>query len=251
MKILLINPGITKAEVYAKYSAGAPSLPPLGLCYLAAVLLENGYQVKILDCAVEQISISQLKRKVLDFAPNIVGVTSTTVSYSAARIALQALKELDPQIMTVLGGAHISALPFQTMQECKEVDIGVFGEGEYTLLDVVKSIENNQSISNTDGVLYRSNGEIVQNKPREPVKSLDSLPLPARHLLKDLRLYSHTPFRGAKFTTTMITSRGCPFNCSYCDQSVFGRRWNYHSSEYVVEEMLLLKKKHDIDFISF
>ena len=115
MKVLLINPSITKEEVYARYSAGAPCLPPLGLCYLAAVLLQKGYQVKIIDCVAEKTSASQLIREIENFMPNLVGVTSTTISYAAAQKVLRTVKELDSQITTIMGGAHMSALPLPTM----------------------------------------------------------------------------------------------------------------------------------------
>lgn len=250
MKILLVNPSITKSEIYAKYSAGAPSLPPLGLCYLAAVLSQKGYEVKILDCAVEQMSIEQMKQNIEQFAPDLVGVTSTTVSYMAAQKVLRAVKETDKKIVTVLGGAHISALPVPTMAECGDIDIGVFGEGEFTLLEIVERLERKETLHGVEGTLLRDNGNIVKGNSRKAIKNLDNLPFPARHLLKDLRLYSHTPFRGAKFTTTMITSRGCPFNCGYCDQSIFGRTWRYHSPEYVISEMTSLKELFNVDFIS-
>ena len=250
MKILFVNPSIKRSEIYAKYSSGAPSLPPLGLCYLAAVLLQKGYEVKILDCAAEQMSIEQMKEELERFAPDLVGVTSTTVSYMAARKVLRAIKETDENIITVLGGAHISALPVPTMKECGDIDIGVFGEGEITLLEIVERLERKETLKEVEGTLLRDNGSLVKGNPRKAVKNLDELPFPARHLLKDLRLYSHTPFRGARFTTTMITSRGCPFNCGYCDQSIFGRTWRYHSPGYVVSEMAHLKEKYNIDFIS-
>jgi radical SAM superfamily enzyme YgiQ (UPF0313 family) len=250
MKILLINPAITKSEVYAKYAAGAPCLPPLGLCYLAAVLLKKGYEVKIMDCVAEQISISSLKKEIEEFNPYLVGVTSTTVSYIAAQKVLRAVKELDGNIKTLLGGAHISALPLPTMTECGDIDIGVFGEGEFTLLEITDRLSRNESLNGVKGTLIRDNGKIIQNEPRKAIKDLDEIPFPARHLLIDLRLYSHTPFRGTKFTTTMITSRGCPFNCGYCDQSIFGRTWRYHSPDYVVSEMASLKETYNVDFIS-
>ncbi len=251
MRILLVNPSIAKEEVYSKYSVGAPSLPPLGLCYLAAVLLRRGHEVIILDCAAEQIPISQLKRKVHEFLPDLVGITSTTVSYAAAKRALNTIKETNREIITVLGGAHISALPSATMEECKYIDVGVVGEGEFTLAEIVERLVNKDSLTDVAGALVRHDGRIIGNKPRKPVSNLDKIPFPARHLLKDLRLYSHTPFRGGKFMTTMITSRGCPFSCAYCDQSVFGRSWRSHSPGYIVEEMLLLKKNYNIDFVSF
>lgn len=251
MKVLLINPSITQKEVYAGYSAGAPCLPPLGLCYLAAVLLEKGHQTEILDCVAENLPISQLQKQVEAFKPGLVGVTSTTVSYEAAKTTIDAIKEMDRVITTVLGGAHISALPQPTMAECENVDIGVFGEGEYTLLEIVERLEMRDSLMGVDGSIVRQDGRIITNKPRDPIKNLDEIPFPARHLLKELRLYSHTPFRGARFMTTMITSRGCPFNCGFCDQAIFGRIWRFHSPEYVIEEISFLKKTYGIDFISF
>ena len=251
MKILLVNPSITKSEVYAKYSAGAPCLPPLGLCYLAAVLLQNGYVTKIIDCVAEDISTEKLKEEIKEYDPNIVGVTSTTVSYNAAKSLLQEIKELDPDIVTVFGGAHISALPDETMMECESLDIGVFGEGEYTILEIVERLNGEQSLEDINGTIIRNNGRIIMNEPRMAPEDMDDIPFPSRHLLKDLKAYSHTPFRGAKFVTTMITSRGCPFKCAYCDQSVFGRVWRHHSAEYVLSEIAHLKAKYNIDFISF
>jgi anaerobic magnesium-protoporphyrin IX monomethyl ester cyclase len=250
MKILLINPSIARQEVYAKYSVGAPCLPPLGLCYLAAVLSDKGYETRILDCFAENISTSRLKREVVEFSPDLVGVTSTTVSYAAAQEVLVAIKEVDSDIITVLGGAHMSALPVETMSECESIDVGVFGEGEQTLLEIVDHLSRKEALQNVAGTVVRLNGQLQENEARTPVQNLDEFSFPARHLLKDLRLYSHTPFRGAKFTTTMITSRGCPFRCGYCDQSVFGRKWRYHSPEYVVAEMSHLKEKYGIEFIS-
>lgn len=250
MKILLINPAIAKSEVYSKYSAGAPCLPPLGLCYLAGVLLKEGYEVKIIDCVAEQTSLHSLKQQIELFKPDLVGVTSTTVSYIAAQKVLRAVKELDGNMKTVFGGAHISALPLPTMTECGDIDIGVIGEGEFTLVEIANRLNRNESLDGVKGTLIRDNGKIIQNEPRKVPKDLDEIPFPARHLLKDLRLYSHTPFRGTKFTTTMLTSRGCPFSCGYCDQSVFGRTWRYHSPDYVVAEMTSMKETYNVDFIS-
>jgi len=251
MKVLLINPPISKEEVYAKYSVGAPSLPPLGLCYLAAMLLKEGFEVRILDCTVEGTTLAQLRDRVEEYAPAVVGVTSTTVSYPVAREVLRVVKEVDRGIKTILGGAHISAIPLQTMEECDCLDIGVIGEGEYTLVEIVRRLADGQPLTRIKGTLLRQNGQVLMNEPRPPITNLDEIPFPARHLLRDLRLYSHTPFRGAKFTTTMITSRGCPFSCRYCDQSIFGRRWRTHSPGYVISEISFLRERYGVDFISF
>jgi anaerobic magnesium-protoporphyrin IX monomethyl ester cyclase len=251
MRVLFINPSIAQAEVYAKYSAGAPVLPPLGLCYLAAVLLKEGHEVKILDCVAERISLSNLQQTVREFRPDVAGVTATTVSFEAAKRVFKAVKETDDRIVTILGGAHVSALPRPTMAECEDIDVGVFGEGEDTIREAVEKLEIHRPLLGVPGTVIRQNGDIIENDRRAPIQNMDDIPFPARHLLKDLHLYSHTPFRGARFMTTMITSRGCVFNCGFCDQSVFGRAWRHHSAEYVVSEIAHLKESYGVDFISF
>jgi anaerobic magnesium-protoporphyrin IX monomethyl ester cyclase len=250
MKVLLINPPITKRQVYSRYSAGAPCLPPLGLCYLGAELLEKGHNVKIVDCAAENIGVQEVIAEMEKYSPAVVGVTSATVSYIAGKSVLEAVKKAHPNIVTILGGAHISAIPLEAMKDCSAADIGVVGEGEQTLLEIVSRIESHQSLDTVEGTVARVNGDVIQN-PARKAPNLDEMPFPARHLLKDLRMYSHTPFRGARFTTTMITSRGCPFNCGYCDQSVFGRRWRAHSADYVLKELQSLKEEYGVEFISF
>lgn len=252
LRILLINPPVKVEDIYGEYSSISPCLPPLGLCYLAAVLLKAGYnQVKVIDGMLENLSYKALEMRIRRYRPDIVGVTSTTVSFYNAKKIISLCKKINPKILTVLGGAHFSALPQRTMEECQQLDIGVYGEGEITFLDLVKKLSQNKRINSIKGTLYRRKRRIAVNPPRKNIDNLDNLPFPARHLLEDLRLYHHTPFRGRKFTVSMITSRGCPFGCSFCDQSVFGTRWRTHSPDYVVQEMMNLKKKYNIDSISF
>ncbi|OGL48721.1 MAG: hypothetical protein A2161_05555 [Candidatus Schekmanbacteria bacterium RBG_13_48_7] len=137
------------------------------------------------------------------------------------------------------------------MQECQEIDIGVLGEGEYTLLEICRKFENGESMLRIPGTIVRSNNTIEFNSPRELEKDIDNFPIPDRGLFGDLHRYSHTPFRGSKFTVSMISSRGCPFSCAYCDQSIFGRTWRGHSPERVIEEIELIKKNFGANFISF
>ncbi|MDR4496973.1 MAG: B12-binding domain-containing radical SAM protein [Candidatus Scalindua sp.] len=252
MKILLIYPPIRNEEVYSKYSKAAPCLPPLGICYLSRYLLDAGYKVKIIDCVVERLNLDELKTRIVDYAPTIIGVSSTTVAFYHAKQVMSLVKKINPEVVTILGGAHITACQEETMKECVDIDIGVIGEGEKILLEIVKRIENNDKLTSVNGILYRANGNIIRNKPGHPIQDLDQIPFPARELLPSLSSYVHTPFRGREMllTTTMITSRGCPFSCTYCDQSVFGKKWRKHSAEYVFSEMKYLKEKFDIGFIS-
>jgi radical SAM superfamily enzyme YgiQ (UPF0313 family) len=252
MKILLVYPRITEEEVYSQYSKAAPCLPPLGLCYLARYLLDANYDVKIIDCVAQRLSLEELSSKIIEYSPTIVGVSSTTVAFYYAKQVLSLVKSINPEIITVLGGAHITAFHKESMEECESIDIGVLGEGEQTLLDIVRKIDNNNSIDTVKGIVFRENRTVIVNERRPIVRDLDKIPFPARELLPNLSSYVHTAFRGKKkkLTTTMITSRGCPFRCAYCDQSVFGRIWRSHSADYVFSEMKLLKEAFGVEFIA-
>ncbi len=252
MKILLIYPPITSEEIYSKYSKAAPCLPPLGLCYLAKYLLDANYEVKIIDCVVERLTLDELKIQIMQYTPTIVGVSSTTVAFFHAKQVISLAKDINSEIKTILGGAHISTCQEETMKECNDLDIGIIGEGEQTLLEIVRRIENNDSYTSVNGIMYKYNGEIIKTKSRLAIQDLDTIPFPARELLPNLRSYAHTAYRskGSKLIATMITSRGCPFNCAYCDQSVFGRNWRKHSANYVFSEMKFLKETFGVEFIS-
>lgn len=252
IRILLINPPISPEEIYGEYSTVAPCLPPLGLCYLAAVLQKNGYgNVEIIDGVLEKLSPDDLYKRIRRYKPDIVGISSTTPSFYYAKKTIALCKEANKKTLIVLGGAHITAVPKRTMEECPDLNIGVYGEGEMTFLELVDKVSQKKSLGACRGIIRRKRRRIIINPPREPIKDLDNLPFPARHLLRDLRLYYHTPFRGRKFTTPVITSRGCPYNCSFCDQSVFGRTWRGHSANYVIKELSHLKKKYNVAFVSF
>lgn len=250
-RILLINPPVTLEQVYGPYASGAPVLPPLGFCYVATALLKLGYEVELLDCVAEKSSLQDIKRRVERFQPHIVGLTSTTVSFYYAKEVISLVKGLDSKVMTILGGAHVSAVPKEAMEECPGLDVGVYGEGELTIQELLQTLEEGGALSRVSGLCYREGGQVRVNPPRANAKDLDQFDMPARHLLKDLRLYSPNPFRGFSNAVSLISSRGCTFDCSYCDQSVFVRRWRAHTADYVVREIKYLMRTWDFDFFSF
>ncbi len=251
MKVLLIYPPVLQEETYSRFAFAAPTLPPLGLAYLASALLQDSHEVKILDCIAERISLKQLRKEIDLFSPSLMGVTSTTITYPHAKEVIKLTKSIDRDIVTVLGGPHITALPEQTMKEIPELDIGVLGEGEESLQELVLGLEREESLENIKGLVYRKEGATVITPPRPFIIDIDKIPFPARGLFKDLKLYSHTPLRAFGYSTSVITSRGCPFNCHYCDKSVFGRKWRAHSPDYVIKEISMLKERYGIDYVSF
>jgi len=251
MKVMLIYPPISAEDTYADFSFAAPILPPLGLAYLAAFLLKEGVDVRIVDCVAEKLNYNRLLVKIKEYKPQVVGFNANTISYPKVQKALPMIKKLNPQIITVIGGAHPSAMPKQVLEENSDLDVVVFGEGEFTLLEIVKNLENNKYLENIAGTVVRKKNKIIVNKPRQLIADLDNLPFPARNLLQDLKAYSHTPLRGTGFIVSMMTSRGCPFNCFYCDQAVFNRKWRANSADYVINEIKMLKEKYKADAISF
>lgn len=216
MEVWLIHPQLKK---YIQ-----PKLAPLGILSIAAVLEKAGHKVKILDLNVEPQALANLKEK-----PDLVGITATTPLVKEAwALAKQFKKE---KIPVVLGGPHPSALPEESL---KYADIVVRNEGELTMKEL---LEKWPKIEDVVGISYKKNGKTVHNPERPLISDLDSLPFPAYHLLPSISLYS-TPqpvLTEKRRTLSIITSRGCPYQCNYCFKGVFGPTFRAHSPEYVLK----------------
>jgi len=238
--VLLINPP-WRLSKEARFLRLHSISPPLGLAYMAAVLELNEIEVEILDAAVEELSLAEIVQRVEQYNPTMVGVTATTPLIFVAAETIRAIKRHLPSVVTILGGVHISALPKETMQTYPEIDIGVLGEGELTLLDLARG----KNLKKTDGIVYRHDSRILFTQSRAFIRDLDDLPLPARHLLPDLRRYKLAPSNFSRTpVTTMITSRGCPFGCIYCNKQVFGNSYRYTSPQRVLSEMRELVSRY-------
>jgi magnesium-protoporphyrin IX monomethyl ester (oxidative) cyclase len=265
MKVLLINPPQT---FYPGSEPPAGNLP-LGLMYIAAVLDKAGYKAEILDAFITDfpfrkigdiIEVGMPYKRIMEEIrrrkPDIVGVANPFTSQvnNAVRIA-NIVKEIDPSILTVVGGPHVSAVPVEFLEEVKNFDIAVIGEGEYTMLDIVRFFEGYKKISEMQGISYRKNGKIVLNSPRPFIKNLDELPYPAYHLV-DMEQYLNPKkieYRSFKDRAiSMITSRGCPFNCNFCSvHQHMGRKFRAHSADYVVDHIEHVVNKYGVKTIFF
>lgn len=246
MKVLLSTIPVKNEETYSHFAFAAPKIPTLGLAYIAAVLEKNQIGVKIIDCIIENKSLEDLKKEIINFDPDLIGLTCNTPTYSKARETISFLKATFPDKKIILGGPHVSALKKDVLTENPLLDIGVYGEGEYTFLEIVKG----KPLNKIKGIIFRKKTKIFMNPPRPLIKDLDKLPYPARHLLPNLELYAQTPMRHIKGAMiSMVTSRGCPFSCTYCDQAVFGRTWRAHSVDYILKEIKSIKEP--ISFVSF
>ena len=222
---------------------------PLGILWIAAVLEERGETVAVLDAAAEQLDVAQTVKRVEEFKPDLVGIGSTTVVFETAALLGHALKAAMPNVPVVLGGWHVTVAPDHAMaQSC--FDLGVIDEGEHTMAEVCDHYRGTRTLESIDGIVYRGDeGKLVTTKPRKKLQNLDSLPFPARHLLPP-NLYQPVPIdeHGTpKFA--MMTSRGCPHACAFCQKSRSGYR--SHSPERIVDEMEHLVREYGARDIAF
>jgi anaerobic magnesium-protoporphyrin IX monomethyl ester cyclase len=246
MTITLINPPAPLIESY--YAVGITA-PPLGIAYLAAALEGEEHAVKIVDAQALGLSVSQIKREIEKSQPELVGVTSTTPTIYEALAVIKAAKEACPNAFTVLGGPHASFLPFETLRECGHLDAVCIGEGEETILDLVRAIRRKEGLSNVKGIAYRSGDSTARTQPRPLISDLDSLPFPARHLLP---MEKYKVLDEKRTIGHLMTSRGCPFNCTFCSSSLlFGKRLRCRSPENVVDEIEQVISEYNIETIEF
>lgn len=246
MKILLASIPIEKRATFGGVDFAAPHIPSVGLAYIAAVLEKNNHKVKIIDCMIEGINTyKDLKTKIKEFNPDLIGFSIYTATYGKAQDILKLLKKDFPDIKVVFGGPHITALPEQTMEETPLLDYVIPVEGEYTLLELAQG----KDLKDILGLVYREKNKMIKNPPRPLVETLDELPHPARHLLLSSQHYHDLATRSIRgIIVTLITSRGCPSNCHFCDQTM-GKKWRGHSVDYIFEEIDSIKENiAKIDF---
>ncbi len=223
MRVLLINP---------YYPISETPCPPLGLAFLAAALEKAGAEVKILDFVVYPYSREKLKRVLDRFSPDMAGITSVTMSFDRAAGIASDLKKINPDILTILGGPHVSFCAIKTMKSFPEIDFVVIGEGEKTLVELAKEADDARKWNRVKGMVYRNKTELVPTAKRAPIADMDSLPMPSRHLFPLGR------YRALGMPLSMTTSRGCPFKCIFCvGRKMVGSRVRYRSPEKVVDEL--------------
>jgi anaerobic magnesium-protoporphyrin IX monomethyl ester cyclase len=226
MRVLLINPYYPLSET--------PS-PPLGLAYLAGALSAAGVEVKILDLVVFPYSPAMLRILVESFQPQMAGLTAVTMTFDSAMGVIRDIKDIDPEIVTVMGGPHISFCARETLGDYPDLDVAVIGEGERTVVELCRAIDNGGALENVGGIVYRRGTDINLTAQREPIENLDELPLPDRELIPLGR------YRALNMPISMTTSRGCPFKCIFCvGRKMVGARVRYRSPEKVVDELQYL-----------
>ena len=233
MKILLVNPPARQPRQTTLM------VPPLGLAYLAAVLRAAGYPVEVKDAFAEGLSWEAFADYLAARRPEILGLTGISPTIDTA---FKAVRLARPYAQTIImGGPHVSVWGQEVFKQCPELDLGVVGEGEDTVVELAAALARGDSPAGLAGVI----GPDFQG-PRRPLrKDLNGLPFPARDLLP-LNRYSY-PLAKGKRVTTLFTSRGCPYQCIFCDKSVFGSRWRGRSPDNILAEMDEIVRGHHIN----
>lgn len=238
MKILLVNP----PDVHTLVGNNPEIIdsergfnPPLGLLYLASTILKHtDNEVKVLDCQVEEMGMDRLRKEIDQFSPDIVGITAMTFTIYDCLLVAKIAKEAKSDTKVVLGGPHVHIFPKESIN-LPNIDFLILGEGESSIVDFLNSIGNTEKLKNVKGLVFKDGNRIVCNDTPPLIQDLDSIPFPARHLTPYKKYSSLLAKRSP--VTTMITSRGCPYKCIFCDRPHLGKVFRARSAENVMKEI--------------
>jgi len=216
---------------------------PLGLAYIAGALRED-YEVSVIDltarATIEQKNPEEiLQEELRKINPDMVGITSTSPTHKNALDVARIVKNYR-NIPIIKGGTHETNAQGSTIRNNPEIDYSVVGEGEETIIELANGISRGESVKGLEGIIFRENNDVVDNGKRALIPDLDMLPKPARDLFYiDERFdeYYSAKLFGGKKSTSIMTSRGCPYSCSFCSSKVNWGRVRQRSVENVVEEL--------------
>lgn len=242
-RIVFIEPPFSLEEIYGGLAKVGAVSPPLNILLLAAIVRENGYEPYIYDAPALGLNHEDIINRLKTIQPKFVGITAMTPHIiQAGRLAKLIKKEL-PETVILLGGAHISSAPEETMTCFPEFDIGFIGEADYSLPELLDAVNRGQVANDIRGTISRENGNFVNTGQRTERIKLDTLPLYAWDILEGFPHIYKTPLFAAHRTpaTAILTSRGCPGECTFCYSGCHSTISTY-SAEYIIEMLIHFKK---------
>jgi radical SAM superfamily enzyme YgiQ (UPF0313 family) len=253
MKIALIAPPYdllakgygTKAKI--KYG----HMPPLGIGYIAAILLKAGHEVKLIDAPAKGYSCEDVAREAMAWGAEAAGISAMTASADSAYAQAAAIRAVSGMPL-IMGGPHCISFPEKVLQECPAADVSVFGEGETVMAALCGWLEKKVPLSSVEGICFRTPEGIKTTRPGAYIADLDTLPSPAWHLY-DFSLYRSLPGQNKAFpVTALVTSRGCPYRCTFCFQAG-NKAFKYrrHSPQRMVQEIENLYNNFGIREVMF
>jgi anaerobic magnesium-protoporphyrin IX monomethyl ester cyclase len=243
-RILLLAPPYL--DLYGNLKTAAGRYFPLGLGYIASYLRKyGGHEVRMYEPEAQRLSRDDILKLIREFSPEVIGITCATPNFMRAIELARSCKTISSAIV-IIGGVHASAIPefiIERYADC--IDSVVVGEGEKTMLALVSSYEQGTPLEHVNGLAYMKDDQVIRTGQRDFIEDLDSLPFPARDLIPQDLFAPNMHNARYRNCMTILTSRGCPFNCSFCAaRIVSGKKYRMHSPEYVLTEMEMLKKDY-------
>ena len=253
-EVFLVNPPATLTQQRGPIKEIVRNLffnsPPLGLAYIAAVLELDGVRVRLMDAGVEGFTPEETAARIIAARPAIVGIGSSSNFFGNALALARMIRAALPSVYLVLGGPHGTSCADEVMEQ-EGFDAVVIGEGEETTRELVAAVLGGEELRGVRGLVYREGEEVVRTPPRPFIKDLDALPLPARHLLplhKYIPQPNDSPYLPKQ---AMISSRGCPYQCTFCDHGTYGVSYRSFSPARIVDEMEELVVRYGARDIAF
>jgi len=243
-RVLLINP----ARRFIANHHGVGYLTPLGLVSIGGPLIDAGFTVKLIDHDAYGWSFKKLIREAGKIQADYVllGHSGSTAAHKTALKTIHEIKNNFPNVKIIYGGVYPSYADQSIMRECHEIDFIVRGEGEQTIVELIRALENCGNLETVEGITWRNGNQIIANHSRAPIQNLDAY-RPGWELV-DWSLYRMFGFECA---AGLQFSRGCPLTCSYCGQWMFWKKWRHRSPENIVEQLRVLKNQYGVDYVWF
>jgi anaerobic magnesium-protoporphyrin IX monomethyl ester cyclase len=245
-RILLVVPPGTMEEHVGRLSGAAGELPMLGLAFIAAALRDQGHEIKIIDYEVNGWPMSRVAGDISDFKPDAVCMTGYITNMRRCASVALISKQVDPKTTVIMGGPQVTIFPEEAFHS-PDIDVVVLSEGEIIVRNLMNALGDEDKLTDVKGIWFRRvDGEIQQNEREVLVDNLDIFPAPALDLF-DLELYFPPVYIRGKKVAHMLTTRGCPFQCTFCETKLtFGRSLRFHSIERIVDEIeQLINKGYD------
>ncbi len=244
MKIMIINP---PHPAIGSRMAGE-HLPPLGLLNIAGPLIDAGFSIDFLDADFSNMSYEKIIENVLKTKPDLVlmGHSGSTTAQPIINDISALIKDQLPKSEIIIGGVFPTYHFNEILRNNEAIDYIVIGEGETVCLNLVQALNRNENLESVNGIAFRKNGKIIKTKPAELINNLDNL----RTAWELMKGYNYT-YYGHKKAVVIQFSRGCPYPCNYCGQSLFWKKWRNRSPQSLADEMEMLHKVYGIEVFNF
>jgi radical SAM superfamily enzyme YgiQ (UPF0313 family) len=236
---------ITFISPARKYLSDDKPLPPLGLGYLAAILKQDGYRIRFIDGLIQKWE--KYNHEIETIKDEIICISTLVIHLKEVKRICEIIKEKDPTKKIIIGGPGLKIIPYNELFDFFNADFFVLAEAEFILPLLLKNIDNTFQLKKIKGIVYKEKESVKYTGQSPPISNIDEIPLPDRDLLNVLKYLKIWKDNTGLSCTDMISSRGCPFSCAFCDKAYAGSKIRYHSVEYVLNEMQEIMEKHKPD----